>query len=911
LGVLLAVVMVSPVQAGEIDPDFQGILDNTPNDQVVSALVYLQEQVDSESLVAQLHARNANRATRNQVVVEALYDLAQRTQPDLVQHLLQLEVEGRVLQFEPMYIANVIRVDAVPAEIIALADRPEVGTIYYNYFIESIAPVEEPVIQPSGGDIQMAAPEVGVRAVRAPEVWAMGFTGQGILVATLDTGVDGNHPALASRWRGLDSRYAGNPGWAWFDPVTNTTFPQAFGSHGTHTMGSVCGGLPGEEVGVAPGAQWIHAAVIDRVSIPRTVSDAILSFQWMLNPDGDTNTSWDVPNVCSNSWGVTTGHGYPPCDQTFWVHLDNSEAAGTVQLFSAGNEGTSGLRRPADRATTDYDSCAVAAVDANNPNWPIAGFSSRGPTNCTPGGGPAIKPDISAPGVNVRSSLPGGGYGNNSGTSMASPHVNGVVALMLSANPELLNEETKQIFYETAFNLGDDEGEDNAYGWGMIDAFRATEIALARRTIRFLYPNGRPETIDPNGGTRMRVDVVGNDKVDPEPGSGRFNFHDGNDWVELTMIDVGENQYEAVFPPYECEKFMNYYLSAETTEGERVTDPFSAPDNSFLVQAMLGTQTFFTDDFQTDQGWTVTNENVRDGAWLRADPCCAGGGAPSSDYDGSGRCYLTGNALFKDVDGGPTRLTSPAFDLAGKKATVDHAIWFTGAGNDWFDTDVSNDDGATWVRVQRLSGGTQGWDETGFAIADYVQPTSDVRIRFSVRDEDPDNIVEGAVDAFTITETLCGDEGQPVLPISFEVTAGNLIGGTIDELIDSDDAYVNVEARRPSELAASSVEIEVTGTAPADDPAVLTFKVESHSTGAPVHLVIDLYDYDAGMWVRVEDRTGTPSDTEVRVRIDTDAGRFIQNGDMEMKARVGYVDYSVPAVGWNGMFDMVGWAIVQ
>jgi subtilisin family serine protease len=114
----------------------------------------------------------------------------------------------------------------------------------------------------------------------------------------------------------------------------------------------------------------------------------------------------------------------------------------------------------------------VAAVDANDPDWPIASFSSRGPTYCTPGGGAAIKPDIAAPGVDVRSSVPGGGYAYLSGTSMASPHVNGVVALMRQANPNISVNEIKQIIYDTAYDLGG-AGEDNDYGWGMIDAYEA------------------------------------------------------------------------------------------------------------------------------------------------------------------------------------------------------------------------------------------------------------------------------------------------------------------------------------------------------------------------------------------------------------------------------------------------------
>jgi len=309
----------------------------------------------------------------------------------------------------------------------------------------------------------------------------MGFTGDGRLVCHLDTGVDGNHPALNARWRGFDPQYNGHPEWAWFDPVTNTTFPFDNNGHGTHTMGTICGlgETTGDTVGVAFGADWMSAGVIDRVSIPQTVADALLSFQWIVDPDGNPGTVWDVPDVCSNSWGVTTGHGYPPCDQTFWTVLDGCEAAGIVVIFAAGNEGFSGLRRPADRATTDITSFAIGALDGNDPNFPIAGFSSRGPTFCTPNGDPAIKPEVSAPGVNVRSSVPGGGYaGGWSGTSMATPHVAGVIALMRQANPNLSSEQVRQILLDTADDLGT-LGNDNDYGMGIVDALEAVQIALA------------------------------------------------------------------------------------------------------------------------------------------------------------------------------------------------------------------------------------------------------------------------------------------------------------------------------------------------------------------------------------------------------------------------------------------------
>ncbi|UCF50635.1 MAG: S8 family serine peptidase [Thermoplasmatales archaeon] len=440
------------------------------NEEIVSVLVYLEDQVDLESITNQMDEQRASLQLRHETVVTQLQKTASESQIEIVEYLNELQDQELVKDYKCFWIGNIIRVDTYQSIVDEIEKRGDVLKIYPNYQIELI----EPIYKGPENEYDFGREvEPGVEAVRAPEVWDMGITGEGVLVATIDTGVDGDHPALASRWAGVaDPRYEGHPEWAWLDSYAgNNDFPFDYSNHGTHTMGTVCGGDPGDQIGVAPGAYWISAGW-DYDNVAQFTEDMIEAFQWLADPDGNPETNWDVPDVCSNSWGLSDAFGVPDCDETFWTYLDACEAAGTVIIFSAGNEAYQGLRRPADRATDDYRCFAVAAVDGNNPSWPIADFSSRGPTYCTPDGSEAIKPDIAAPGVNVRSSIPGGGYNSFSGTSMASPHINGVVALMRQAAPNMSVDNIKQIIFDTAYDLGDG-GEDNDYGWGMIDAYEA------------------------------------------------------------------------------------------------------------------------------------------------------------------------------------------------------------------------------------------------------------------------------------------------------------------------------------------------------------------------------------------------------------------------------------------------------
>ena len=420
-------------------------------------------------------AKAGDKILGHKEVVESIRDRARRSQVGFLGAVEALKSQGKITSSESFWVANVIIITA-PREILdELAGRSDVELVYDDFPIGLIAPVET-----GEAAITSAGHEIGLGVIGAPEVWEMGLDGSGSLVCNFDTGVNGNHPALIGKYRGNNG---GASAESWFDPYTHTQYPTDLHGHGTHTMGTMVGADAGDTVGVAPGAQWIAAAVVDRGGgIQRTISDILAAFQWAIDPDGDPSTTDDVPDVVSNSWGIPLGY-YPACNQTFWEAIDNLEAAGVICLFAAGNEGPypSTIRTPADRITTDFNGFSVGALNGNLPDLPVASFSSRGPSGCD---GITIKPEVTAPGVSIRSTSRTGGYVSMSGTSMATPHVAGAAAILRQFNPSATPSQVKQALMFSATDLGSN-GEDNDYGWGAINI---------RRALNFMPP---PEGIFP------------------------------------------------------------------------------------------------------------------------------------------------------------------------------------------------------------------------------------------------------------------------------------------------------------------------------------------------------------------------------------------------------------------------------
>ncbi len=490
LGALaLTAVLSLSANASILHPGLDAELNTRSIDDPISVIAFLEEAPVAQ-ISADLSSADATRQERNRTIVEALQTQQEVTQAPLKIWLDEAMREGSVFGYTSYWITNCVVVHATKQAVLDMAQLPEIERLEPNWKAELIEPVDRPM--PNGDELGngptrnrgggLVTP--GVRACRADEVWYdFGITGAGRIVANMDTGVDGNHPAYASRWRGTTHPASES----WIDVLGGSpNFPTDGHGHGTHVMGTITGNSPTtmDTVGVAWGSVWIASNAINQGVGGEFDNDVITSFQFFMNPDGDSQTFDDVPDVVQNSWRINEGFGggYQDCDTRWWNAMDNCEAAGVVVTFSAGNEGPGSgtIGSPPDRATTALNAFSIGAIDATNSNWPypIASFSSRGPSGCDVSQELKIKPEVVAPGVDVYSSVPGGSYqGGWNGTSMSGPHVAGIVALMREADPNLEVDEIKQILIDTARDLGT-TGNDNTYGWGMVDAYAAVEQAL-------------------------------------------------------------------------------------------------------------------------------------------------------------------------------------------------------------------------------------------------------------------------------------------------------------------------------------------------------------------------------------------------------------------------------------------------
>lgn len=566
--------------------EFSGVLDaqlqEAKGNDFVSAIVFLPNAIDMRNLDFALHTRKATLAERHREAIEALKYNAAQNQPAFRAELESEIEKGNVKGFTAYWIENLFVVYATKDFLESLRDRGDIESACENFKPELIDPIISEGRQPDRNPLDTETLTPGQNAIGTTRVnRELGITGQGTLVANCDTGVDGNHPALASRWRGLVAPAAE----CWRDALGSSPgFPSDGNSHGTHVMGTMTGrAISGNDtitVGGAPNALWIATNTINQGVGAPFDNDVIADYQWFADPDGNINTLEDVPDAIQNSWGVNSGFaGYTQCDTRWNTVILNCEAVGPVISWSAGNEGASGLRTPAIHSFNAYQIFSVGAVDAQDgaAPYPIAGFSSLGPTPCTPFVPDNIKPEISAPGVNINSSVPGGGYNNTfSGTSMAGPHVAGVVALMREACPDCDHITIKDAIMNTALDQGV-AGQDNTYGHGVIQAYDAVLAVSAIGRIGGIVTDGT----NPVLGARAKI-LSGSNQ---------------------TLTDAGGQYYLSLSPGTYDVEFSKVGFVSDTAFGITVIVDDTTIANGVLTA--LTPVTFIDEDFETGApGWT-------------------------------------------------------------------------------------------------------------------------------------------------------------------------------------------------------------------------------------------------------------------------------------------------------------------
>jgi subtilase family serine protease len=436
-----------PAWAGRLHPDAERELRGLPAGGTLSVIVELTTQADPAAAAAAAPGRH--RAARARAAVDALRDVAHRHQGPIRALLAREQAGGRVHRVVPFWIFNGLAVTATEPVIRALAARLDVWEVRPD------ATIPRPTPRSAAATPSAVASEWNVDQIRAPEVWALdpAYTGAGSVVGSFDTGVDPTHPDL-------ELRYRGDHATSWFDPYGEHAEPFDFDGHGTHTTGTAVGGdAGGTAIGVAPGARWIAAKAWNDLGLG-FVSAFHQIFEWFLAPGGDAANAPDVVNA---SWGFSE----PGCITEFLADVQALRAAGIFVSFAAGNDGPDpgSARSPG----TYGESFAAGATDVLDE---IAFFSGRGPSPCDG----TVKPNLSAPGVDILSSVPGG-YAGFSGTSMAAPHVSGAVALLRSIDPTLGVTALESLLIGGVLDLGV-AGPDDEYGAGRLDVFLSAQILL-------------------------------------------------------------------------------------------------------------------------------------------------------------------------------------------------------------------------------------------------------------------------------------------------------------------------------------------------------------------------------------------------------------------------------------------------
>ncbi|MBM7554140.1 bacillopeptidase F [Thalassobacillus pellis] len=697
----------------------------------VTYLVKMKEQGNTKKAVKQamekarknkasLSAQSLKRIKTSAVVTE-LRATAVDTQHNLKKLLKEAEKAGKVSSYHSYYIVNAMAVTSNEAVMKQIAALPEVDKVLPNRTRQLHPQVAEAAVKQKAAKAKKKAEtnsvEWNIDRIGAPQVWEeTGIDGTGVVVANIDTGVEWDHPALKEKYRGFDPAAPGEPDheFNWFDATAGEEAPYDDHGHGTHTMGTMVGsGEDGEnQIGVAPGATWIGVKAFTAAG--GTDVDLLAAGEWILAPKDENGNPHPgmAPDIVNNSWG-----GGPGLDEWYRPMVQNWRNAGIVPVFSAGNDG------PGDgtiAAPSNYpESIAVGATDASDG---LASFSSRGPS---PYNG-EIKPDISAPGVNIRSSVPGGGYeGGWNGTSMAGPHVAATAALLLQADSSLTIDELETILLETADTTTNGqypEDPNEGFGHGIVNAYNAVSAVVSGlgEIKGHVYKEGEdtePPVIEHQApsetyeGVPLPLLAAVSDNISVSSVELSYRLDGNGQWqtltAELVEGDYLEGNYQAVLE--------SGIVTGSQLEYKWVVNDFGGNEIESEIYSLEIKEAItigYQQDFETTpSGWMSFGAN---NSWQWGIPQ----DGPESAASGE-KVYGTNLTGEYDDDANMT-LVMPPVDIGEGNTFLQFNSWHNLENNYDYGHIVVSTDMENWEQVAEFNGTTDGWEQTEVDLSGYA-----------------------------------------------------------------------------------------------------------------------------------------------------------------------------------------------
>jgi len=495
---LISFFSVSSISAVTLSEGLSKTLENMTPDDSVDIIISLKTKANIQSII-----KEKNPKFRRERLIRALRKNAKTTQA----RLSNLSTKVGVKNLKSIWLTNSIAA-TVPVSLLPyLLEIDEIDIIKLDAKVQGpknrVRTDPSLRIQSDSSDATtLATPGWNGTSIRANELWGLGFSGEGVTVAIMDTGVDADHPDLQSAYRGGTN--------SWFDPNGEHSTPKDVNGHGTQVAGLIVGAdTSGETIGVAPGAQWIAVKIFND-SGNSSLSAIHSGFQWLLDPDGNPSTD-DAPHIVNNSWNLQ--NTVNSCNVEFQADLDILKIADIAIVFSAGNAGANASTSisPANNP----ESLAVGSIDEA---FNIANTSSRGSSACDQ----SLYPHVAAPGVNVLSTdLTFGGlfldsYIQVSGTSFAAPHLSGAMALLKSTNANVTTDDIKSAIFTSTLDLGA-SGSDNDYGWGLLDvaaAYNALTGTGGGTVTAADAPVANADSLTVNEDSNASVNVTANDTAD-------------------------------------------------------------------------------------------------------------------------------------------------------------------------------------------------------------------------------------------------------------------------------------------------------------------------------------------------------------------------------------------------------------